>query len=314
MGKEILLVGTGPMAIEYKKVLDELKLNFVVIGRGKKSALKFQKLTGLIPHFGGLQKYLNENTFSGNTYAILATSIESLMPTLLSILKKGISKILIEKPGAISIEELIENEEKINEFKKEIYVAYNRRFYSSVEEVKKIISSDGGLNSMHFEFTEWAHEIEPLKKAKGVKKNWFFANSTHVIDLAFYLAGKPVEWQTYSKGGKIFWHSKTNFTGAGITQKGVLFSYISNWESAGRWSIELLTEKRRIYLKPLEKIMIQKRGTTSTEEHYFDNTYDLKFKPGLFHQTKCFMEDIKENLLTIEEHTNIAKKIYSIMN
>ena len=37
MGKEILLVGTGPMAIEYKKVLDELRPYFFNIINYEKS-------------------------------------------------------------------------------------------------------------------------------------------------------------------------------------------------------------------------------------------------------------------------------------
>ncbi len=31
------------------------------------------------------------------------------------------------------------------------------------------------------------------KKANGVKAAWFLANSTNVVDMAFYLVGAPVE-------------------------------------------------------------------------------------------------------------------------
>ena len=189
------------------------------------------------------------------------------MPSLLLVLQAGAYKVLIEKPAAISIEELIENEEKLKPYSDKVFVAYNRRFYASVIEAQKMIEEDGGLQTIHFEFTEWSHVIEPLAKAPGVKENWFFANSTHVVDLAFYLAGKPLQWKAYSKAGTLKWHSKTNFTGAGITEKGVLFSYLSNWESAGRWAVELLTEKRRIYLKPMEGISVQEKGTVAVVEH-----------------------------------------------
>ena len=175
---------------------------------------------------------------------------EALVQTTMDLLNYGIENILVEKPAVLNKEEIEKVAQLSKEKKANVFVAYNRRFYASVIEAQKLIEEDGGLQSMHFEFTEWAHKIEPLEKAPGVKENWFFANSTHVVDLAFFLAGRPVDWKAFSKPGKLTWHNKTNFAGAGITEKGVLFSYLSNWESAGRWGLELLTEKRRIYLKP----------------------------------------------------------------
>jgi predicted dehydrogenase len=311
MENAIVLVGTGPMAIDYAHALIARSKEFKVIGRGKESALKFESITGIKPFIGGLHTYLNNNKFNKNTYVIIATGTEALMPTLLLILKAGAYKVLIEKPAAISIEELIENEEKIKVFSENIFVAYNRRFYASVIEAQRMIEEDGGLKTIHFEFTEWAHKIEPLTKASGVKENWFFANSTHVVDLAFYLAGKPIDWKAFSKAGSLKWHSKVNFTGAGITDKGVLFSYISNWESAGRWAIELLTDKRRIYLKPMEKISIQQKGSVTLADYAFDDSLDTQFKPGLMLQVAAFLTNHDDKLLNIKGHVLNSKNIYS---
>lgn len=311
MEKNILIVGTGPMALDYAKVLAAQNISFEVVGRGEESALIFESETGVKPFIGGLQKYLEKNSLPDNSYVIIATGTEALMVSLLSVLESGANKVLIEKPAAISIEELIDNEVKLKPYSKKVFVAYNRRFYASVMEVQKMIEEDGGLQTMHFEFTEWAHKIEPLKKANGVKENWFFANSTHVVDLAFYLAGKPAQWQAYSKSGALKWHSKTNFTGAGITEKGVLFSYLSNWESAGRWAIELLTEKRRIYLKPMESINVQEKGTIAVVEHKFDDAVDIQFKPGLKKQVDAYLNNDEINLLNIEDHLFAAREVYS---
>lgn len=310
MEKTILLIGTGPMALDYSKILLAQNIPFQVVGRGIESALKFESVTGIKPFVGGLEKYLESKTLSRNTYAIITTGTEALMSSLLLVLKARAYKVLIEKPAAISIEELIENEDELKLFSENIYVAYNRRFYASVIEANKMIEEDGGLQTIHFEFTEWSHVIEPLTKAPGVKENWFFANSTHVVDLAFYLAGNPTKWSAYSKGGTLKWHSKTNFTGAGITDKDVLFSYLSNWESAGRWAIELLTQKRRIYLKPIESIGVQERGTVAVVEHKFDNTEDLQFKPGLKKQLEAYLNDDQAKLLSIQDHLFYSKEIY----
>lgn len=247
------------------------------------------------------------------TKVIIATGTESLMPTLELLLNAGIKHVLVEKPAAISMNELLDKEEEISGYYAEIYVGYNRRFYASVLEAEKLIEQDGGLETLQFEFTEWAHRIEPLVKAEGVKENWFFANSTHVVDLAFSLAGKPTTWQAFSKEGNISWHHRSNFAGAGVTEKGVLFSYLANWESAGRWAIELLTRKRRIYLKPLESLSIQEKGSVKVEEHSFDDEIDKKYKPGLYKQVLAFLENERSRLVSFKEHVENTKKIYSTM-
>lgn len=311
MEKNIFLIGTGSMAIDYAKVLMAQKHSLTVIGRGPVSASQFEEITGIKPIIGGAENYLKTNPFSENSYVIIATGTQDLMQCLLTVLRAGASKVLVEKPAAVSILELLENNENLKPFYNRVYVAYNRRFYASVIEAQRLIEEDGGLQSMHFEFTEWAHKIEPLQKAPGVKENWFFANSTHVVDLAFYLAGLPADWHPYSKSGKLTWHRKTNFTGAGITEKGVLFSYISNWESAGRWGIELLTDKRRIYLKPLETIGVQNRGTITIADYPFNDSLDRQYKPGLYKQVEEFLQGASNNLLKLQEQIHNSQNCYS---
>lgn len=309
--KTILLIGTGPMAIEYTKILLAMNKEFVVVGRGSKSASLFECQTGITPVLGGLDLYLKEKKLNKNTLAIIATGTETLMSILHQLLKSGIEKILVEKPAAISINELLDNEQFLKPYENSIFIAYNRRFYASVIEAQKLIIEDEGLESMHFEFTEWAHIIGPLKKVEGVKKNWFFANSTHVVDLAFFIAGKPKILKSFSKSGRLDWHDKTNFVGAGETEKGVLFSYISNWESAGRWGIELLTQNRRIYLKPMESIHVQMKGSINVIKHDVDLSLDEKYKAGLYLQVEEFISGLTNRLPSIREHMVNSKTIYS---
>jgi predicted dehydrogenase len=306
----IYIIGTGPMAQAYAKVLIHLEKEFKVVGRGNESANKFKSEIGVQPLTGGIEAFLRDNNFCDLDYVIITTGTEALMPILKMVLISGAGKILIEKPAAISIDELLENEVFLRPYGDQVFVAYNRRFYASVQEVIKLIAEDGGLESMHFEFTEWAHKIEPLQKAEGVKENWFFANSTHVVDLAFFIAGKPKDWKAYSQSGKLGWHSKTKFAGSGITEKDVLFSYHSNWESAGRWGIELMTSKRKFYLKPLELIDIQKVGSVLIESHEFDKELDILFKPGLLLQLNYFINN-KNELLSLNLHIENSKLVYS---
>jgi len=309
--KQLILIGTGPMAVDYTRVLQAMNINFSVVGRGASSARSFKEKTGVNAYIGGVESYLADQHMEYGFSAIIATGAESLMSTLQTVLNAGAANILIEKPGAISIAELIASEQQLKPHEGKIFVAYNRRFYASVREAFRLINEDGGLKSMHFEFTEWAHKIEPLQKAPGVKENWFFANSTHVVDLAFFFAGIPSSWETFYKTGGISWHTYTNFAGAGITNKGVLFSYISNWESAGRWAIELLTDKRRIYLKPLEGIAVQPKGSIAVDKHTFDDSLDMAFKPGLYRQVKAFLDQDTKDMIDMTAHIRMSRDIYA---
>jgi predicted dehydrogenase len=268
--------------------------------------------TGVTPIVGGLASFLDTNTVEF-THAIVATSVDSLLENTICLLNKGIINILVEKPAALNTAELKANSSRIEPFMHQVFVAYNRRFYSSVQVARQLIQEDGGLRSMHFEFTEWVHKIDASKKAVALLNNWFYANSTHVVDLAFALAGKPLKMSSFVKGGALPWHSITNFAGSGITENGVLFSYLSNWESAGRWAVELLTDKRRIFLKPLETVGVQWKGKIDIEPCEIDNTIDLAYKPGLFSQTSAFLSDQHKSLLTLADHIDHSEHIYEVM-
>jgi len=194
-----------------------------------------------------------------------------------------------------------------------VYVGYNRRFYSSVRNAQEIIDEDGGVTSFNFEFTEWSHVIKDLQKEPGVKENWFFHNSTHVIDLAFHLGGKPREISCYVSGG-LSWHpSASVFAGAGVSEKNALFSYQANWEAPGRWGVEMLTKKHRLILRPLEKLQIQKIGSVAIEMMAIDDKLDVEFKPGLYLQVESFIRNKTANMIEINEQIENIK-FYKIIS
>jgi len=297
----ILLIGAGPMAQAYAKVLTALNVEFDVIGRSTLSAEKFALETGKQVFAGGLDDFLR-TTSARYEKAIVATGTEELKNATIKLIDHGCFQLLVEKPGAVSIEEANE----LFEYSKtkpgcKIFIAYNRRFYASVQKLIELTKEDGGVSSFNFEFTEWAHKIAPLVKAEHVKENWFFANSTHVVDLAFFLGGKPRNIATFT-AGKLEWHPVAIFSGAGITTNGSLFSYQANWTAPGRWAVEILTPKRRFYLKPLEKLMVQQLGSVEVTEMAIDDSIDIDFKPGLHKQTVAFFSSNQSGLVSLAEH------------
>jgi len=308
--KNIWLIGAGYMAIEYSKVLQKMNMPFKVVGRGVKSAVEFKKKTGVAVQTSGIKNFL-EQTEELPFAAIVALSVENLATATLLLLRRGIKRILVEKPAGLNLEELEELNREANKQKADVFVAYNRRFYASTLKAKEIINEDGGVTSFNFEFTEWSHIIKDLKKPDVVKKKWFLANSTHVVDLAFFLGGVPKKIKCYTTGG-LSWHpSASIFCGAGITKQGSLFSYHSNWEAPGRWGVEILTKNHRLILRPLEDLYIQKIGSLISEKVIFDDSLDHKFKPGLYMQVETFFKyPLNSYLCRLNDHYLMTKNFY----
>jgi predicted dehydrogenase len=310
--KNIWLIGAGGMAQDYIKVLNDLDVNLTVVGRGEESAKLCEEKTFQKVIIGGLDTFLLEKPILAE-YAVVSVGVEKLYETTKQLLKYGVKNILVEKPGAMTqneFDELITLRKVKNA---NVLIAYNRRFFASTLKAQEIIKNDGGVTSFNFEFTEWAHIIETLVKADGVMEKWFLANSTHVVDMAFYLGGDPKEIIAYTSGG-VSWHpSASNFSGSGISTNGALFNYHANWESAGRWSVEILTKENRLIFRPMEKLQIQKRGTIAQIfDESIDYILDEKYKPGLFLQTSNFLENNFYGMCTIEEQVKM-NKIYTKM-
>lgn len=295
----ILLVGAGPMAEEYAKVLLNLNKEFIVVGRSKESAERFKKNVGVKVITGGIDKFLEKNK-KIPSIAIVAVSEELLGKTTINLLKKGVKLILVEKPAGLDFADVKKVYDLSRKYQAKVYVGYNRRFYCSIQKAKEIIKKDDGILSIHFDFSEATFRITPLKKAPGVKDNWFLQNSTHIIDLAFYLAGTPKQMVSY-KSGYLSWHPNgAIFTGAGRTDRGILFSYHANWSAPGRWAVEVMTKKNKLIFKPLEKLQIQELGSFETKDFQLDDSIDTQFKPGIYKEVELFLGD-KNDLCTISE-------------
>jgi len=303
--KQICLIGAGPMAVDYAKVLKELNADFVVISRGKEKAEEFKKQFGCEVITGGLENYIGKGGKLPE-YAINSVGIDKLAETTKALLNGGVKNILLEKPGVAYAEEIHELNDLVLQKKASVQLAYNRRFYQSTLAAKKIIKEDGGVVSFNFEFTEWSHSIANILhlKTEAEMQNWFLGNSTHVIDMAFYLGGVPKEIAAFHSGKEnLDWHkTSSNYCGAGVSENGALFAYHANWMAPGRFSVEMLTGKHRLVFRPLEKLQIQNIGSVAINMvEGIDYSLDEQFKPGLFLQTRAFLENNLTEFCSLSE-------------
>jgi len=314
MRQNVLLVGTGYMATEYFKVLSALNCEISVIGNSEESSRKFGDQFGIHVYSGSTNAFCQSNNPSRYNAAIVAVSIEALAGCTMDLLEFGIKSILVEKPGGVNKTEIEALSKCVQKNNASVFVAYNRRFYASVIKAKEIIEQDGGVLSFNFEFTEWSHVIEHAVKSNETKSNWFIANSTHVIDLAFFLGGRPEQISCFS-AKELSWHKPAIFAGAGLTNKNALFNYQANWLAPGRWSVEILTANHRLIFKPLEKLQYQLRN--SMEIQMFDLgkelELDVTYKPGIYQQVQAFLNSENSSLCSINEQREMFREFYSQM-
>ena len=306
---DIWLIGAGSMAEEYIKVLKAQSISFKVIGRGQESANNLMKKTNIHVFTGGIKNVISSfNKIPSKV--IVAVSVEQLFNITKELIDFGVKNILVEKPAGINLDQIKELSERAKKNNAMVFVAYNRRFYSSVAKAMEIIKDDGGVISFNFDFTERADIIQKIKKDSEVKKYWFFANSTHVVDLAFFIGGIPENLTAfYSRG--LPWHpSASVFSGAGKTESGALFSYHSNWESPGRWALEFFTKNYRLVFRPLEQLFIQEIGSMELQQVEICSTVDHDYKPGLFKQVEAFLSNNIDKMLDISEYTKLSSEYY----
>jgi predicted dehydrogenase len=309
----IWIIGTGLMAKEYAKVLKALNKDFIAIGRGEENCKSFENEFQVKTIRGGLDIFLQSKPETPQS-VIVSVGIEALTETTIALLNYGVKSILLEKPGVGYASEINTLVSLTKEKNATVMLAYNRRFYSSVLKAQEIIKNDGGVVSFNFEFTEWSHVIRGLQKHPAEHHNWFLGNSTHVIDTAFFLGGKPKQLCSFVKGG-IDWHPASSvFSGAGESESGALFSYQANWEGPGRWVLEIITPKHRLIFKPMETLQIQKIGSVAVEPVEIDDRLDKEFKPGLFKQTEAFLNGVLNSFCDIYEQEDNIKRFYIKMS
>jgi predicted dehydrogenase len=302
MNKKVWLVGTGDMADEYVKVLSAMGIVPVVIGRGKESAEIFGRKTGLHVISGGIESFLQTGPAKPDA-VIIAVNVVNLARTAACVLEYCQAKILLEKPGAINTQDM----EILASCKgsENLFIAYNRRFFSSTQAVRNMIQEDGGPVSCLFEFTEWGHRIESLCSQKDPCEldHWLIANSSHVIDTAFFLAGIPSQISV-TVTGALPWHKAgVAFSGSGLTSKGATFSYHANWDAPGRWGIDIMSRNRRFRMCPMESVQVQHKGETGWTSIALQGELDQQFKPGLYAQVEAFFNPVPSpDLCRFEDH------------
>jgi predicted dehydrogenase len=290
---------------------------FRAVGRSPERAAAFAAALGVECRAGGIEALADADV---PQTAIVATSHDQLAPVGAALLERGCRALLLEKPGALSSQELERLADAVEVAGAQAFVAFNRRFYRSVAAARAALDADGGPLSASFDFTEIEARILAERAAGTVDDaslaRWGVANSLHVIDLFLHLAGRPTRW-TPIRRGALPWHpSGAVFAGSGVTDRDVLFAYLATWSGAGRWGLELTTAARKLVLRPLEELAASERGSFALEPVELPAAPD-DLKEGVAAQLDAFLrtaagERVDERLCTVREaaaHVAVAEQI-----
>jgi predicted dehydrogenase len=298
------------MAALYAPILDHMKLDVTIVATSAMRAEPLAAQYAMRTYTKGLNQALEELPLP--TAAIVALPVDRLAMAAEALAAAGVPKVLVEKPGCLTAKDLAPVVTTAAGSGSYVAIAYNRRFFASVIEARRRIRAAGQVLSFNFEFCEDATRIAALSTPDHIKENWVLANSSHVIDLAFHLCGRPESW-AYETTGSLPWHSRgADFRGTGETDSGARFSYFADWRGPGRWGLEIILPDERLILRPMEKLAIMARGSFEALPVEIDDTLDRQFKPGLYEQVSAFLnQEPGINLLTAAQQLDMINNIHS---
>ena len=233
---------------------------------------------------------------------VIAVQPRFSLDILVHLLKTTKSMILIEKPVGLSSLDFT----KINseEFDERVYVAFNRRWFNSIKNLKKELEDKETL-TVNIEFTE--HNGR-MKGSVEELERWAIANSIHVIDMGLFLFGVP---KISFLKNEI--NSGVHIIEARAERKKITFYFKAYWGGAGNWNISVLTNKANYVLNPIENLTKQNTESFKKEVVNGSNTRN-DFKPGFFEQSRSFLEGRRGEFANYNYYQNLISLIEKLMN
>lgn len=304
---KVVIVGAGNMAKEYVKVINKIK-EFKILGVVSRKNTSFNEIQSRINY--KIKRFKIKNLKKNKINLILVAVSEENTLKILKKISDINSIILCEKPVGINYSEFLNISEAYEKRKKLLFVALNRRYYSSINYLKNSIRTQK-INKINIVDQQDLILAKKSGKNKNVIKYWMYANSIHLIDLINFFSEN-----SYYKIIKRKINKKLNkkIIQCVIQTKNIIFNYKGYWNINKRWEINGFGKK--IYkLKPTEQIFEISKGNKIKKLKI--SSKDIEFKPGLFLLMKKILKFLKsgqkKNLVTLQDHLltiNLIKDIY----
>jgi len=236
MKQKLALIGSGKIAPFHiaAAIKAGFKVNAIASSNKSNSALKLSKEYEIPFYFESVTELIESKKY--NSFAILTPPVETIQ--ILHQVYALEVPILTEKPVSLQ-------SKKLNGFVKEkhIFVAYNRRFYDTIAELKKVEARQGGI--FNFEIIE--SNDKKFKLSDSVESA-ILENSVHILDLIHYILG------AYSLREFIY-SPITNNIQSRIYVKNIFKGNLSiSFDAIKNTRIDHQSKNLNITLSPLEKM------------------------------------------------------------
>jgi len=289
--KNIGFIGTGKIAPSHADVLTHLGCKIVAATSrtGGESSLRFKSGYSLTSIYLDWREMLDQNEID----ALWVTPSWNVIDEIIvDLIQTGIP-LFLEKPVALSSRRIQEAIEAHADFKQDIQVGYNRRFYDFIPRLKKAIGK-GTVRSVIVEVPE-----SVKGKSDELVNYLYIQNSSHVFDLLFHLFGSLsiLKASSTNNGG----HSQSVLLES--SEKGFPINLVTVWDTPSNFTIKIFIDDEVIILSPLEVYkrykdfeilepnaeMPIRRYVPQEQETLFCMDSESKFKPGFFNQTEYFL-------------------------
>ena len=285
MGNRIAIIGAGAIVPFHLKAFSaaDLKVTAIAASPNSKNVKLFAEKYKIKKYYLDPQALIDEGEWDG---IVIACKPEFLLQYLESALKFN-RPILIEKPVALSSNDLKE----IGFDHPNVLVAYNRRFYPLIQNLKYEIENSSPL----FASIEIPEKID--FKSNLQFSNPLILNSVHMFDLVRFLFG--------SLNVNAMSHLDRVVTTLSLTANDKhLINMVINYNASANFSITIDSQPTRYVLRPLElltkisgmqviepteSIPVRRYQPLVVGEQITDKNSNL-FKPGFLGQAREFFE------------------------
>lgn len=298
--KKIGIIGTGKIAIDHASAAKDLGATIVSGSCSSERSRNWKKFKTKYPqavYEPDSKKLLNDPNIDGLIsclpYNIQAEWAESLLSSS--------KPILIEKPLALekeNISNLLSNKEL---YLKNKLIGYNRRYYKTVDILKKRVSK-GGLRSAEIVISEGVKKLVERRGKNILQYILETSSSCHILDIANYVFGELKVVKSYSN------YSYSNQNKYYLSFNGILENkekkpifYTINSEDPSKVGISCrFDDCTKWDLKPIERLTVFKgynikertplRQVKEYQPNVIENVIeDSKFNPGFSKQMEAFL-------------------------
>jgi predicted dehydrogenase len=277
---KIALVGAGYMSLEHARAFSGLP-GVSLVGITSRTRVKAEQLAAI---YAGIKVFDSIEEMFGETRAdLVIVSVKEMSMSLVALECFSYPwAVLLEKPAGYGLANALLILEAARQNRSRVWVALNRRAYSSTRQAKLRLDSKEGPRFIHVvDQQDQISAREKYGEPTEVVQNYMYANSIHLIDY-FRVFGRgevtrvtPIcPWTPLAPWIVL---AKVDFS------SGDCGVYEGVWSGPGPWAVTVVTPDQRLEMRPLEQASLQVRGERMVTNLPID-PQDIDYKPGLRQQ------------------------------